>query len=692
MQKLAEILDIERSRLFVGRKSELCLVQDWLKRAQAPTEVLFLSGMGGVGKSALMLQFTRIARQEGATTVWLDGRACTDSPAGFMEALHHFFLSNPQAPHAADSSFQQLASAIATKKMVLCIDNYESLQRIEGWLREAFLSSLPATGLLVVLATRQDVSAAWASDLAWHSRSRSIHLGSLSREEALDYLRQRGWYDTNEMNQLISQSRGLPLAMALFVDRLRYPEAQPGSFAWPVSMQISAGMLREAASDEFKDLIDILCIIPHATPKWLGRFLGAPLTSVELQRICQLSFIRPTAGGIALHDVARTFLTQDFRLREPERYQSLWHRIIEELAIELKHATSHEKRRIASVMLSTCQDIYHINSVSVLSTSNLDSLHMESFQPFDLPHLHQMMKDEAQYSFSVEIDHAVIDVLSVHFPEDIRVYRNSKGKPIAFTAGLLLYKETVSLLERLFPGLLDTVFPKEIKRLRQSSIEEADTYYHLRASASPCDPIYTYHQLVGIIMKELITHKSVGMRYIIVTAYEETNESLQNAGFRMRTLPDHIREHLFQGAKAAIHEQDWRGTSFVDQILDLIHFAPDYKENRANNFELTEKEVKAAISLINDPEALAGTELAGKLACDGLKLQQKLHRIFLNPPPFPLNDNNLDLLKLYAEAPQVTVDAAAAQLNMSRATYYRVRKETLLNLKDVLIRKTMEST
>lgn len=688
MQKLAEILDLERNRLFVGRKSELGHVQDWLKNVQAPTEVLFLSGIGGVGKSALILQFISLARQEGVITVWLDGRACTDSPAGFMEALHHSYMSNPQASHTSDSAFQQLMTTIPARKTVLCIDNYEALQRIEGWLREVFLSSLPATNLLVVLAARQDLSSGWAGDLAWSSRCKSIHLGAFSREEALHYLQQRGWNDTNEMNQLISHSRGLPLAMALFVDQLRQPKAQLGSSTWPVSMQISADMLREAASDEFKDLIDILCIVPHATPEWLGRFLGAPLTSVELQRICQLSFIRPAVGGIALHDVARTFLIQDLRLREPERYKALRHRIIEELAKELKHATSQEKGRIASIMLSTCQDIYHINSVSVLSTHNLDSLHMESFQPFDLPHLHQMMKDEAQYSFSVEIDHAVMDVLSAHFPEGIRVYRNPEGKPLAFTAGLLLYKETISLLERLFPGLLDTVFPKEIKRLRQTSIEEADTYYHLRASASPHDPIYTYHELVGIIMKELITHKSVGMRYIIVTAYGESDESLQNAGFRTRALPDRIRENLFQGAKAVIHEQDWRGTSFVDQILDLIHFAPDYQENKTKKIELTEKEVKAAIALINDPEALSQTELAGKLSCSGLDLQQKLHRIFLDPPPFPLNRNNLDLLKLYAEAPQLTVDMASTQLNMSRATYYRVRKETLLNLRDVLTRKT----
>ncbi|KOR88049.1 ATP-binding protein [Paenibacillus solani] len=687
MQKLAELLDLERSRLFVGRKSELALVQAWLGNAQAPTEVLFLSGMGGIGKSALLLQFMNMARQEEAAAVWLDGRACTDSPAGFMEALHGYFTSHPQAPHELGNIYQQLANLIASKKTVLCIDHYDSIQRIESWLREVFLPNLPATGLLVILAARRDLSAAWSSDLAWRSRSRSIQLGTLSREEIINYLSHRGWQNTNEMERLCSHTRGLPLAMTLYAERMPHSPLESGQSDWPISMRISAEVLGEEAAAEFNDLSEILCIVPYATIEWLGKFLSAPLTLQELARINRLSYIRPTVGGITLHDTARFFLADDFRTREPERYRTLWRRIIDELALELSHAASQEKGRIVSLMLSASQDMYQIDSIPLLSPK-LDVLYMEPFQPSDLPHLHQMMKEENQYSISSEIDHAIMDVLASYFPDSIRVYRGSDEKPLAFTAGLHLYKETVALLERLFPGLLDAVFPKEIRLLRRTSMEEADTYYHLRASASSHSPDYSYHELIGVITKDLITHHSIGMRFILVTAYRETNELLGNAGFRSRDLPAHIRDHLFQGAKASLHEQDWRGTNFVDQIFDLIHFTPDGNETRSNQFELTEKDVKTAIALMNDHEALAQSELAAKLSCSGFTLQQKLHSVFSDSPPFPLNSNNLALLKLYAKAPQLGVEMAAQQLHMSRATYYRIRKETLLNLRDVLIRKT----
>lgn len=686
MQKLAEILDLERSRLFVGRGSELGLAQDWMRDAQAPTEVLFLSGMGGIGKSALLLQFMNIARQEDAAAIWLDGRAITDSSAGFMEALHDYFSSHPQAPYDLSNIYQQLANLIATKKTVLCIDHYDSIQRVESWLREVFLPNLPATGLLVILAARRDLSAVWVNDLAWGSRTRSIRLGTLTREEIINYLRHKGWQNTNDLERLYSHTRGLPLAMTLYAEQMRHSPLESGQSDWPIPIRIRAAMLGEEAAAEFNDLIEVLCIVPHATIEWLGKVLGTPLTIQELARINRLSYIRPIAGGIALYDAARTFLADDFRTREPERYQTLRRRIIDELALELGLASSQDKGRIVSLMLSASQDIYQIDSIPLVSPK-LDALYMEPFQPTDLPCLHQIMKEEDKYSISPEIDHAIVDVLASYFPDNIRVYRGPEGMPLAFTAGLVLYKETVVLLERLFPSLLDAVFPKETRLLRRTSMEEADTYYHLRASASSHSSDYSYHELIGVITKDLITHHAIGMRFILVTAYRETNELLGYAGFRRRDLPDHISDSLFQGAKASIHEQDWRGTSFVDQIFDLIHFTPDGNETRSNHFELTEKDVKTAIALINDHEALAQSELAAKLSCTGFTLQQKLYSVFSDSPPFPLNGNNLALLKLYEKAPQLSVDKAAQQLHMSRATYYRIRKETLLNLRDVLCRK-----
>jgi hypothetical protein len=94
---------------------------NWLTQKAAPTEVLFISGMGGIGKSALMLQFLNMAQDENVLCIWLDGRVCTETPAGFLESLH---ASLPNIP--------DIVSDMSRQRTLLCIDNYDYLHKIEG--------------------------------------------------------------------------------------------------------------------------------------------------------------------------------------------------------------------------------------------------------------------------------------------------------------------------------------------------------------------------------------------------------------------------------------------------------------------------------------------------------------------------------------------------------------------------------
>jgi len=391
MGKLGEALSVERSRLFVGRDKELRYMQKWLTLQDAPTEVLFISGLGGIGKSALMLQLLNMAQQERVASIWLDGRVCTDTPGGFLESLNAFLIHHPLVKASPNKSIQAIIAEMAQRKLLLCIDNYEYIHKIEGWLREVFLSGLSANGLLVVLASRQDLSFNWKNDMAWQNRIRHIRLDPFTRREAQHYFTLRGLGKESAMERLISDSQGLPLAMALFVEHLRFPKQESAASALPISMQVSAEMLREVASSELKEVLDLLCILPYSDSKWLGLHLETPLSVVDLGRLTQFSFIRPTVGGLALHDVARNFLIEDFLQREPVRFQTQRRRIMEGLTKELKQAVGQDKKRIASVMLSACRDLFHLDSVSIFS-ANMDFMQMQPFRNSDLPHLHRLKR------------------------------------------------------------------------------------------------------------------------------------------------------------------------------------------------------------------------------------------------------------------------------------------------------------
>ena len=63
MPTFDEALSGLEAQQFVGRARELALFEDWLAADTPAPEVLTVSGRGGVGKSALLRAFARLAQQ-----------------------------------------------------------------------------------------------------------------------------------------------------------------------------------------------------------------------------------------------------------------------------------------------------------------------------------------------------------------------------------------------------------------------------------------------------------------------------------------------------------------------------------------------------------------------------------------------------------------------------------------------------
>jgi len=187
---------------------------------------------------------------------------------------------------------------------------------------------------------------------------------------------------------------------------------------------------------------------------------------------------------------------------------------------------------------------------------------------------------------------------------------------------------------------------------------------------------------VGTIVSDLIIHYTAALRFVIITSYEQTNELLLNLGFRTRPLPGRTKEHPLYGA--FIHERDLRGSDVGDFILGLIKIPLDGGK-ADKSYEPTEKEMITLLTLNGNPVALEQTVLARKLKRSGPELQQKLQSIFSDHPPFPLAKRDQAILKALAEAPLLAAEKAAERLHISRATYYRARKEAIQHLKEILI-------
>ena len=84
VSRLADRLSAARQSQFVGRASELALFQSALAAAELPFHVLYLSGIGGVGKTTLLREFMRRCELHEPRAIYLDARTIEPSPDSFL--------------------------------------------------------------------------------------------------------------------------------------------------------------------------------------------------------------------------------------------------------------------------------------------------------------------------------------------------------------------------------------------------------------------------------------------------------------------------------------------------------------------------------------------------------------------------------------------------------------------------------
>src|SRR5262245_22698064 len=85
--RLADRLAPERRRRFVGRDREIDVFRSALLAGEPPFVALHVNGPGGVGKTTLLDEFARVAREADRGVVRIDGRNIEASPLGFIVAL-----------------------------------------------------------------------------------------------------------------------------------------------------------------------------------------------------------------------------------------------------------------------------------------------------------------------------------------------------------------------------------------------------------------------------------------------------------------------------------------------------------------------------------------------------------------------------------------------------------------------------
>ncbi|MET1074551.1 MAG: ATP-binding protein, partial [Umezawaea sp.] len=308
MASLGRTLRELRRRSFTGRGEEIAAFRD----ALGAPGVIFVHGVGGVGKSALLDVFADVATEEGVTPVRVDGRHL---------ALGRGALPGPTGDELA----------------VLLIDTYELLEPLDHWIREHYLPSLPAS-CLVVIAGRRAPGPRWRADPAWREVMRVVALGNLSAEEACAYLTAQD-VPPDVRGGLLKISRGHPLTLSMMVDAVRRGVAPRTLSDLPdVVGALLAQLVDEVPSARHRTALEVCALAVVTTEDLLRSMVGGDAAELFDWLRTQV-FVDESPYGLYPHDVVRDAVTADLRWRDPGRYADLYRR---------KLAAHHDQVRAAA--------------------------------------------------------------------------------------------------------------------------------------------------------------------------------------------------------------------------------------------------------------------------------------------------------------------------------------------------------
>ncbi|WP_394427103.1 hypothetical protein [Streptomyces sp. SGAir0957] len=303
-----------RRRVFTGRVAELRLLRELLLSEERGSFVVWLHGMGGLGKTALLHRFADDVEAQGLTSRTVDLRRTEPSPEAFRAAL------DAQAP--------------LDEASVLLIDSGESLGPLEQWLRDVFLPSMP-THLLVVVAGRHPPAAEWRTDAQWWHALRSVELQGMDDAEAAVLLRNRD-VPESAIPGIVRAGYGLPLALVLLADAHIGQEETAGlPRQWElrdlpeVVRELLRLSLRELPTLAQADALHVLALAAVTTEELVRNALDVSPT--EARQLCrwlrELPFVRTTPDGLVPHELMREALVADLRWRGTEGFEQLVHRI-----------------------------------------------------------------------------------------------------------------------------------------------------------------------------------------------------------------------------------------------------------------------------------------------------------------------------------------------------------------------------
>jgi hypothetical protein len=448
MTRVSEATASQEQALFVGRKRELTIFNQWFLADDCLPDLLNVCGRGGVGKTTLLQAFRRIAERLGRSTILVDARDFGSTVQGLLSAL----------TGSMDVCLDDVVVLLNEVRPLVMVDTAEALGGgIVAYIQEELFPRLD-TRVRVVIAGRHPLSRSSLHGDRWRSVARPLRLEGFSEAETREYLGRRGVTEPGLVRRIAQAAGGNPLAVSLATDMVLQFDARDLSFApeWHLGVRwLAERLLHDIEDSGLRELVEACAVVHQFDESTLTAISGREDVSGSFDQLCRLSVVKPSEHGLQLHDDVRRHVAADLSWRQPGRYSLLRSRALAHYRERLRTAPLLDREWLAS-------ECFYLWSNALMQQIFFDPgepgrICVEPAGPNDTDEIRRLFALRTASIFAGELggevlvppagDEAFLEAILRYPASRVRIAREEGGRVMGFSTVLPVSRESLPILE-----------------------------------------------------------------------------------------------------------------------------------------------------------------------------------------------------------------------------------------------------
>ncbi|UOQ45025.1 ATP-binding protein [Halobacillus salinarum] len=496
---------------FIGRKNELRVFEDLLRKSRHNKHLLHIYGEAGIGKTSLLQAFQKITEPMDKMVYFnLDSDDLIHSPSCLAEQMIHLISTklHIRPPHAAkslglDDCVHIIKNAAKIYQIVIAIDHFEKFGSLGQQLREGFIEQLPSN-TLVVIAGRHPLADGWVDSSTLHASITQLQLTGFNYDESCTYLQEAGVEGQKAFKNIWHYTDGHPLALSFFrISHYEdaYTRAYPPTLEERLSYLIKTWL--EGISDpDWRLLIETASVVRHFNQSLISNVLKERVSATAIAELTSLPFVKKTNHGWTIHELVRSKIILLLKEGAPQNYhllrrQSAYHFLHKMSANELTdrnlaeflYHVGEEITR-SSLFTSTADSNKYLDPIGKHNLEELEE-YVQKKQPF-MENILELSNTEEDFSPSgflnpgwnnerrpsfqfVKNEHGQNLGLSIVVPINRETIQHLKSAP----ASRGYFKDLSMMDEKEYSVSQDSQSGWYIRMLSSSRHEDAETGYFL---------------------------------------------------------------------------------------------------------------------------------------------------------------------------------------------------------------------